>query len=250
YKSTNYKVHCHRLATTHLCLLPIGTLTRRALDPRLPAILYLHRALPFRFRQSHRPTNRSPPKGLEIQLKRSAFLPKNLGYLIRFVPFELGFDEAKDDLGSGGLVANAYYCRPFAYPAQWVFAWDFVDFAFAFGGREGLYWWACFCYVVVLQAFVCGCGAYLFCLLVEALLLERIGEGFLAAFGFGAVVVAGWFYIGIWPVCVSWVGDFAMPIGRAPNFLVFYIILDKVLAFVLGRLDSTLRHQQHHSLVG
>ncbi|KAM1086731.1 hypothetical protein ACFX2B_012205 [Malus domestica] len=40
-------------------------------------------------------------------------------------------------------------------------------------------WWAYFCCAIVLQAFVCGRGACLL-LLVEALLLESLEEGFLA----------------------------------------------------------------------
>ncbi|TQE02708.1 hypothetical protein C1H46_011681 [Malus baccata] len=61
---------------------------------------------------------------------------------------EFEFDEAKDDLGIGDLVANACDCGPFAFPIQWVFAWDYIDFAFMFGGK--------------------------------ALLLESLEEGFLA----------------------------------------------------------------------
>ncbi|XP_048427929.1 uncharacterized protein LOC125471511 [Pyrus x bretschneideri] len=130
-------------------------------DPRLPAILHLHRALPFCFRQSHRPTNQSPPKGLELQRKHSSLLPKNLGYLI----------------GS------------FAYPVQWVFAWDFVDFAFVFGGREGLDGWACFCCVVVLSICLRSRPVY-FVYLLRHYCWKGLVKGFWRLSVLGTVVVA------------------------------------------------------------
>ncbi|RXH93283.1 hypothetical protein DVH24_013859 [Malus domestica] len=78
------------------------------------------------------------------------------------------------------------------------------------------------------HSFVVAAPVY-FVYLLRHYCWKGLVRGFWLLSVLGAVVVAGCFYIGIWPVCVSWA--------------------DKVLAFVLGRLDSTFRHQLHHSLV-
>ncbi|CAN6566641.1 unnamed protein product [Malus baccata var. baccata] len=65
----------------------------------------------------------------------------------------------------------------------------------------------------------------------------------------GLVLWLAGFTLAYGPFMYHGQGTLPCLLGRHQSFW-FYMILDKVLAFVLGRLDSTFRHQQRHSLVG
>ncbi|RXH80279.1 hypothetical protein DVH24_041426 [Malus domestica] len=146
------------------------------LDPRLPAILYLLRAIPFRFR------NLIDPQIIHLQ--------KGLNYSSNTVLYFQRISVILSDLCLLYRNSNSMKQKMIWVLVIWSPMLVIVDHLhFQYNGfllgillislsclEEG---WAYFCCAIVLQAFVCGRGACLL-LLVEALLLESLEEGFLA----------------------------------------------------------------------
>ncbi|KAB2595267.1 dolichyl pyrophosphate Glc1Man9GlcNAc2 alpha-1,3-glucosyltransferase [Pyrus ussuriensis x Pyrus communis] len=246
YKSTDYEVHRHWLATTHLCLFPIGTPTRRAFGRTLDC----------------------PPFFAYIELFLSVFanlIDRQIGHLQKGLNSSantvLYFQRILGILSDLCFLYGVYQLILVVWLPNLVIV-DRLHIQYN-GFLLGILRSICssFCNVcVVLLSFIEDLHIYFFGYLLRHYCWKGLVRRFWQLSILGTVVVAvfalvygSFVYHGQMQQVIhqmfpfgrglnyAKMRDLAMPIGRSPNFWVFYIILDKVLAFVLGNLGFNIQ---------